>query len=124
MLAAPIDKLVERLGASWTGPTFGSIHVQTDVKGAVELAVQKALPRLGRSKGTTVSGPHNGWGAVHDELCDRDPKVLQRLAEKPSHAIRGGLARPRARGAAGGGRPAFRPRGGGGRGAGPPGELR
>ena len=89
MLAAPIDKLVERLGASWTGPTFGSIHVQTDVKGAVELAVQKALPRLGRSKGTTVSGPHNGWVAVHDELCDRDPKVLQRLAKELSYAIGG-----------------------------------
>ena len=36
MLAAPIDKLVERLGASWTGPTFGSIHVQTDDSAAVE----------------------------------------------------------------------------------------
>lgn len=88
-LAAPIDKLVERLGASWTGPTFGSIHIQTDDKGVVERAVQKALPRLGRSNGTTVSSPHNGWVAVHDELCDRDPKVLQRLAKELSYAIGG-----------------------------------
>jgi len=88
-LAAPIDKLLERLGAPPTGPTFGSIHVQTDDKGVVERAVQKALPRLGRSRGTSVGGPHNGWVAVHDELCDRDPRVLQRLAKELSYAIGG-----------------------------------
>ena len=85
-LAAPIDTLVERLAAPPTGPTFGSIHVQTDDQHAVERAVHKALPRFGRSAGTTVSVPSNGWITIHDELSDRDPKVLQRLAKELSYA--------------------------------------
>ena len=85
-LAAPIDRLVERLAAPSQGPTFGSIHVQTDDQHAVERAVHKALPRFGRSAGTSVSGPSNGWIAIHDELSDRDPKVLQRLAKELSYA--------------------------------------
>jgi ribosomal-protein-alanine N-acetyltransferase len=88
-LAAPIDALVQRLAASPKGPTFGSIHVQTDDQGVVERAVQKALPRFGRSAGTTVTRPTNGWVAIHDELSDRDPKVLQRLAKELSYAIGG-----------------------------------
>jgi len=85
-LAAPIDRLVERLAAPSQGPTFGSIHVQTDDQHGVERAVHKALPRFGRSAGTSVSGPSNGWIAIHDELSDRDPKVLQRLAKELSYA--------------------------------------
>jgi GNAT superfamily N-acetyltransferase len=88
-LAAPIDTLVQRLAAPSKGPTFGSIHVQTDDRGVVERAVHKALPRFGRSAGTTVTGPSNGWVAIHDELGDRDPKVLQRLAKELSYAIGG-----------------------------------
>lgn len=88
-LAAPIDALVQRLAASPKGPTFGSIHVQTDDQGVVERAVQKALPRFGRSAGTTVTRPSNGWVAIHDELSDRDPKVLQRLAKELSYATGG-----------------------------------
>jgi GNAT superfamily N-acetyltransferase len=88
-LAAPIDALVQRLAASPKGPTFGSIHVQTDDQGVVERAVQKALPRFGRSAGTTVTRPSNGWVAIHDELSDRDPKVLQRLAKELSYAVGG-----------------------------------
>jgi ribosomal protein S18 acetylase RimI-like enzyme len=88
-LAAPIDSLVARLAAPSKGPTFGSIHVQTDDQGAVERAVQKALPRFGRSAGTTVSAPTNGWVAVHDELSDRDPNVLQRLAKELSYVTAG-----------------------------------
>jgi GNAT superfamily N-acetyltransferase len=88
-LAAPIDTLVQRLAAPSKGPTFGSIHVQTDDQGVVERAVHKALPRFGRSAGTTITGPSNGWVAIHDELGDRDPKVLQRLAKELSYAIGG-----------------------------------
>jgi GNAT superfamily N-acetyltransferase len=88
-LAAPIDTLVQRLAAPSKGPTFGSIHVQTDDRGVVERAVHKALPRFGRSAGTTITGPSNGWVAIHDELGDRDPKVLQRLAKELSYAIGG-----------------------------------
>jgi GNAT superfamily N-acetyltransferase len=88
-LAAPIETLVQRLAAPPKGPTFGSIHVQTDDQGVVERAVHKALPRFGRSGGTTVTGPSNGWVAVHDELGDRDPTILQRLAKELSYAIGG-----------------------------------
>ncbi len=88
-LAAPIEALVGRLASSQSGPTFGSIHVQTDDTGAVERAVQKALPRFGRSAGTTVTGPSNGWVGVQDELAGRDPSVLQRLAKELSYTSGG-----------------------------------
>lgn len=84
-LAAPVASLVERLGRSESGPTFGSIHVQTDDAGAVERDARKALPRMGHSDQTTVSGVHNGWVTVDDELCNRDPRVLQRLAKELSY---------------------------------------
>jgi ribosomal protein S18 acetylase RimI-like enzyme len=87
-LGAPLDTLAHRLEPP-SGPTFGSVHVQTDDTGAVERAVQKALPRLGRSAGTTVSGPRNGWVAVHDELIDREPALLQRLAKELSYVAGG-----------------------------------
>ena len=86
-LAAPLDTLEQRVVARAAGPTFGSIHVQTDDGGAVERAVHKVLPRLGRSAGTTVTGPRNGWVAVHDELCDREPRLLQRLARELSYSL-------------------------------------
>ncbi|HVA32313.1 MAG TPA: GNAT family N-acetyltransferase [Gaiellaceae bacterium] len=87
-LAAPVDALEQRLVRP-LGPSFGSVHVQTDDVGAVERAVQKALPRFGRSAGTSVTGPRNGWVAVHDELLDREPKLLQRLAKELSYVLGG-----------------------------------
>jgi GNAT superfamily N-acetyltransferase len=87
-LAAPVGALVERLDRS-DGPTFGSIHVQTDDTGAVEREVHKALPRMGHSEHTMVGGPQNGWVTVRDELCDRDPSVLQRLAKELSYTSGG-----------------------------------
>jgi ribosomal protein S18 acetylase RimI-like enzyme len=85
-LAAPIDVLVRRLDAATGGPTFGSVHVQTDDVTTVERAVQKVLPRLGRSERTEVTGPDNGWVTVHDELGNRDPNALLRLAKELSYA--------------------------------------
>jgi GNAT superfamily N-acetyltransferase len=85
-LAAPIDALVRRLDSSTGGPTFGSVHVQTDDVSTVERAVQKVLPRLGRSERTEVTGPENGWVTVHDELGNRDPRALLRLAKELSYA--------------------------------------
>lgn len=67
------------------GPSFGSIHVQTDDLPAVERAVRQFVPRLpGRSSGSVVVPPRNGWVAVYDEVCDRDPAQLQRLARELS----------------------------------------
>jgi GNAT superfamily N-acetyltransferase len=88
-LAAPIDALVRRLEQTADGPTFGSIHVQTDDAGTVERSVQKVLPRLGRSERTEVTGPDIGWVNVHDELGNRDPVALLRLAKELSYASGG-----------------------------------
>jgi ribosomal protein S18 acetylase RimI-like enzyme len=87
VLAAPLAALDQRLGERPSGPTFGTIHVQTDDAGEVERTVHKVLPRLGRSAETTVTGPSNGWIAVRDELCDREPKLRERLAKELSYAL-------------------------------------
>jgi ribosomal protein S18 acetylase RimI-like enzyme len=66
-------------------PSFGSVHVQTDDAGAVARAAAQFVPRLpGRSAGSVVVPPRNGWVAVYDELCDREPSLLQRLARELS----------------------------------------
>lgn len=84
-LAAPVDALVQRLSRA-AGPTFGSVHVQTDDTGAVERAVQKMLPRMGRGGEVSVSGAENGWVRVRTELTDREPALLRRLAQELSYA--------------------------------------
>jgi GNAT superfamily N-acetyltransferase len=88
-LAAPVQAVVERLSRRAAGPTFGSVHVQTDDTSSVERAVRKALPRMGHSEQTMVSDAHNGWVTVRDELADRDPSVLQRLAKELSYTSGG-----------------------------------
>jgi hypothetical protein len=85
-LVLEADALEQRLGEREVGSSFGSVHVQTDDRAAVERAVAKALPRLGRSAGTHISEARNGWIAVYDELSDRDPKILRRLARELSLA--------------------------------------
>ncbi len=86
-LATPLEGIEQRIVPHRAGATFGSIHVQTDNTGAVEREVHKMLPRLGQSAGTSVTGPRNGWVVVHDELCDRQPPLLQRLAREISYAL-------------------------------------
>lgn len=84
-LAAEIGELERSLAEGEPGPSFGSVHVQTDDVGAVIRAVRQFLPRLpGRSGGTVVSPPRNGWVAVYDERCDREPELLRRLARELS----------------------------------------
>ena len=82
-LVAELDALERRLERSTAEPSFGSIHVQTDDLTAVERAVRQYVPRLpGSSRGSVVAPPRNGWIAVYDELCDRDPAMLRRLARE------------------------------------------
>jgi ribosomal protein S18 acetylase RimI-like enzyme len=83
-LAAPAPELEARLSEGVAAESFGSLHVQTDDASAVERAVAQYVPRLGRSGGTIVSEPRNGWVAVYDELCDRDPQALRRLGRELS----------------------------------------
>jgi hypothetical protein len=87
-LVVSAGALDERLSRA-SGETFGSIHVQTDDRDLVERTVAKHLPRYGHSRGTEISQPRNGWIAVYDELCDREPELLQRLARELSYATGG-----------------------------------
>jgi ribosomal protein S18 acetylase RimI-like enzyme len=86
-LDVDLDTLDRRLGERPAGRSFGSIHVQTDDRAAVERAVAQFVPRLGHSGGSEVSEVRNGWIAVYDELSDREPKLLHRLAREFSNAI-------------------------------------
>jgi ribosomal protein S18 acetylase RimI-like enzyme len=84
-LVVEAEALEARLSAEGRGASFGSIHVQTDDIVAVERAVRQFVPRLpGGSRGSVVSQPRHGWISVHDELCDRDPRMLRRLAREIS----------------------------------------
>src|SRR5919204_4490593 len=84
ILEAPVE-LVERQLVGAKEPSFGSVHVQTDDLEAVVRAVRQFVPRLpGGSQGSIVSPPRNGWIAVYDELCDREPEMLRRLARELS----------------------------------------
>jgi ribosomal protein S18 acetylase RimI-like enzyme len=85
-LYAPIGELLERSSREPQGESFGSAHVQTDDRDAVEQAVRKYIPRFGQSGGSAVLGPRNGWISVYDELCDREPAVLRRLGSELSNA--------------------------------------
>jgi ribosomal protein S18 acetylase RimI-like enzyme len=85
-LVVEIDELGRRLGAEEeSGPSFGSVHVQTDDLAAVTRAVGQFLPRvMGRSEGAIVSPPRNGWIAVYHRAADRDHDLLRRLARELS----------------------------------------
>jgi aminoglycoside 6'-N-acetyltransferase I len=81
LLFAPLPQLAERLATDQHAPSRGSIHLQTDDVDAVVRAVQQFVPRLpGGSRGSVVMPPVNGWIAVYDELCDREPPMLRHLA--------------------------------------------
>jgi len=84
VMKATVELLEERLGRVESG-SFGSIHLQSDDISAVEEAVRQFVPRLpGGSRGSLVAPPRNGWIAVYDDVCDRDPEMLRRLARELS----------------------------------------
>jgi ribosomal protein S18 acetylase RimI-like enzyme len=85
VLAAPVAALAERLGETETPESFGSIHVQTDSVDVIVKAVEMLVPRLpGRSAGSIVTQPRGGYVTVYDDVCDRDPAMLRRLAKEIS----------------------------------------
>jgi ribosomal protein S18 acetylase RimI-like enzyme len=88
VLVAPRAEVERRVAGSGGGESLGSIHVQSDDLTAVERGVRQFVPRLpGRSQGSVVIPPRNGWIAVYDEVCDRDPKQLHRLARELSERM-------------------------------------
>jgi ribosomal protein S18 acetylase RimI-like enzyme len=84
-LVAPLEALAARLGEAGEELSFGSIHVQTDDVDAIVRALEIYVPRLpGGSRGSVVSPPRDGYVAVYDDVCDRDPAMLRRLAKEIS----------------------------------------
>jgi len=88
ILAVDLDVLERDLERKPRGASFGSVHGQTDDLPTVERVVRRFVPTLpGKSKGTVIVPPRNGWISVYDELCDRDPSMLPRLARELSDAV-------------------------------------
>jgi ribosomal protein S18 acetylase RimI-like enzyme len=84
IMTGSVDALEEKLGVQEAG-SFGSIHIQSDDLSAVEQAVRQFVPRLpGGSRGSVVASPRHGWIAVYDDVCDRNPEMLRRLARELS----------------------------------------
>jgi hypothetical protein len=70
------------------GESFGSVHVQTDDLPAVQRAVAGYAPlHAGGSAGSIVAPPRGGWTSVYDDLADRDPTTLHRLARELSDRL-------------------------------------
>ncbi len=85
VLAAPVAALAERLGEPVAAASFGSIHAQTDDVDVILKAVEMLVPRLpGRSAGSLVTQPRGGYVTIYDDVCDRDPAMLRRLAKEIS----------------------------------------
>ena len=84
VMTQTLADLEARLGRQ-EAASFGSIHVQSDDLSAVEQAVRQFVPRLpGASRGSLVAPPRQGWIAVYDDVCDRSPEMLRRLAREIS----------------------------------------
>jgi hypothetical protein len=87
VMIGEVSALEARLGVQ-EASSFGSIHIQSDDLSAVEQAVRQFVPRLpGGSRGSLVVPPRNGWTAVYDDVCDRNPDMLRRLARELSDRI-------------------------------------
>jgi ribosomal-protein-alanine N-acetyltransferase len=85
VMTSAIADLDARLAQAEDARSFGSAHVQSDDITAVEHAVRQFVPRLpGDSQGSLVAPPRNGWIAVYDDVCDRDPEMLKRLTRELS----------------------------------------
>ena len=76
-------------GDAWVRAGFSEqarvLEASVDDLDGVVRAVRQFVPRLpGGSKGSVVAPPRNGWIAVYDELTDRNPEMLRRLARELS----------------------------------------
>jgi hypothetical protein len=87
-LEVDLDVLARDLERRPRGPSAGSLHVQTDDLPAVERGVRRFIPQLaGRSQGSVIVPPRSGWTSVYDELADRDPSALRRIARELSDSL-------------------------------------
>jgi ribosomal protein S18 acetylase RimI-like enzyme len=88
-LAVKAEDLEARLSQEAPAPSHGLVFAQTDDESRVAKSVRAYVPRLGRSSRTDVHPPANGWIAVDDELCSRDPALLRRLGQELSYRTGG-----------------------------------
>lgn len=87
-LATSIASVLERVaGAPQDRPSLGSTHIQTDDETSVARAVERFLPRLGRSASTVVTPVANGWITIYDELCDREREAHRRFGAELSERL-------------------------------------
>ena len=85
IMTGAIADLEEKLGTQ-EASSFGSIHLQSDDLTLAEQAVRQFVPRLtGGSRGSIVAPPRDGWIAVYDDVCDRNPDMLRQLARELSN---------------------------------------
>jgi hypothetical protein len=88
VLGVDVDVLRHDLERAPRGASFGSVHVQTDDLPAVQRAVERFVPlQAAGSQGAVVVPPRGGWTSVYDELADRDPTALRRLARELSDRL-------------------------------------
>jgi ribosomal protein S18 acetylase RimI-like enzyme len=85
LMMTSLEELEARVAAV-DAPSRGAVYVQTDDLARIEQIARRYVPRLGRSEWTEVQASERGWVAVRDELCDREPPLLQRLAKELSYA--------------------------------------
>ena len=84
IMTGRVADLEARLGRQ-EASSFGSIHIQSDDLSGVAQAVRQFVPRLpGNSRGSVVAPPRAGWITVYDDVCDRMPDMLRRLAKELS----------------------------------------
>jgi ribosomal protein S18 acetylase RimI-like enzyme len=87
IMTGRIADLEARLGRQ-EASSFGSIHIQSDDLNGVVEAVRQFVPRLpGGSRGSVVAPPRHGWITVYDDVCDRNPDMLRRLAKELSDRV-------------------------------------
>jgi ribosomal protein S18 acetylase RimI-like enzyme len=84
IMTGRVSDLEARLGRQ-EASSFGSIHIQSDDLSGIAEAVRQFVPRLpGNSRGSLVAPPRHGWITVYDDVCDRMPEMLRRLAKELS----------------------------------------
>jgi ribosomal protein S18 acetylase RimI-like enzyme len=87
IMTGRVADLEARLGRQ-EASSFGSIHIQSDDLNSIVEPVRQFVPRLpGGSRGSVVAPPRNGWIAVYDDVCDRNPDMLRRLAKELSDRV-------------------------------------
>ncbi len=83
LMAAPVDRLQQRLEGQPQGTERASTHVQTDDELSVSRAIEHFVPRL---EAPSVAG-YESWIRVADPVLDRDRDAHGRFAKELSERL-------------------------------------